>query len=102
MIVTTLLGYFILLVAFYADRRLRRLATPGTQAGEVEWRTTRYLGMAYAISILALLAAWVFNALGLGRMTAWVGWLGVLLAFGGLLLRTWANRALGPFYTRNL
>lgn len=103
MIVTTLLGYFILLVFFYAERRLRRGdAARSSQAGPFDRHTTRYLGLAYGVSILALLAAWVLDALGAGSLPQWVAWLGVLLALGGLFMRTWANRVLGRFYTRTL
>lgn len=101
MIITTLLGYFILLVFFYAERRLRRGETAmSTQAADIDRRSTRYLGLAYAVSILALLAAWMLNALGVGHLPLWVAWLGVVVAFCGLLLRTWANRVLGRFYMR--
>lgn len=103
MIVTTLLGYFILLVFFYAERRLRRgESAPSTQGSEFDRRSTVYLGLAYAVSILFLLAAWVLSALEAGRLPVWVGWLGVLLALCGLAMRTWANRVLGRFYTRRL
>lgn len=103
MIFTTLLGYFILLVFFYAERRLRRGEMAlSTRGGESDRRSTRYLGLAYGISILVLLVAWVLNALDVGQVAVWVGWLGVLLALCGLLMRTWANRVLGRFYTRTL
>ncbi len=103
MIVTTLLGYFILLVFFYAERRLRRGDSARSfEGGEFDRRTTRYLGGAYGISILALLAALVLNALRVAGLPLWVAWLGVLLALCGLLMRTWANRVLGRFYTRTL
>ncbi len=103
MIVTTLLGYFILLVFFYAERRLRRGdAARSFEAGQFDRRTTRYLGAAYGISMLALLAAWVLDALRLGTLPLWVAWVGVVLALCGLLMRTWANRVLGRFYTRTL
>src|SRR5512140_1579421 len=103
MVVTTLLGYFILLVFFYAERRLRRgEAALSFDAGEFDRRTTRYLGLAYGISVLALLISWVLNALDIAQLPVWVAWVGVLLALGGLLMRTWANRVLGRFYTRTL
>ncbi len=103
MIVTTLLGYFILLVFFYAERRLRRGdAARSFDGGVSDRQTTRYLGLAYGASILALLAAWVFNVLGVGELPLWVAWVGVFLALCGLFMRTWANRVLGRFYTRTL
>ena len=103
MIVTTLLGYFILLVFFYAERRLRRGdAARIPQDAPSDRRTTRYVGMAYGISLLALLAAWVLNALHVGGLPEWVAALGVFVALCGLFMRTWANRVLGRFYARTL
>ncbi|HEX8990904.1 MAG TPA: isoprenylcysteine carboxylmethyltransferase family protein [Anaerolineales bacterium] len=103
MVVTTLLGYFLLVLFFYTERRLRRGAQARSfEEGQYDRRTTRYLGYAYFISMLALFASWVLNALRVGRLPHWIGWLGVLVALCGLFMRTWANRVLGAFYTRTL
>ena len=103
MVVTTLLGYFLLVIFFYMERRLRRgPEARSLEAGQFDRRTTRYLGYAYFISILALLAAGLLNAFQLGSLPHWVGWLGVLVALCGLFMRTWAQRTLGAFYTRTL
>ncbi len=103
MVFTTLLGYFLLLIFLYMERRLRRGAqAKSLEEGEFDRRTTRYLGYAYLISILALLAAWFLNALRIGGLPVWVGWLGVVLGLCGLFMRTWAMRALGTSYTRTL
>jgi protein-S-isoprenylcysteine O-methyltransferase Ste14 len=103
MIFTILLGYFLLLVFFYLERRLRRGEDARSyEAGQFDRRTTRYLGYAYFVSLLALLAAWILNALGVGVLPEWVAWLGVLLALAGLFMRTWANHVLGAYYTRTL
>ncbi len=103
MVLTTLLGYFLLVIFFYTERRLRRGdAARSFEEGEFDRRTTRYLGYAYFVSVLALLASWLLNALRVARLPHLVGWLGVVIAFCGLLMRTWANRVLGAFYTRTL
>ncbi len=103
MIVTTLLGYFVLVLFFYLERRLRRgAAAKSYEAGQFDRRTTRLLGYAYFVSVLALLASWVLNALQVGRLPEWVGWLGIVLALAGLFMRVWASRVLGAFYTRTL
>jgi protein-S-isoprenylcysteine O-methyltransferase Ste14 len=92
-----------LLVFFYLERRLRRGDEARShEAGQFDGQTTRYLGYAYFISLLALLAAWLLNALGIGKLPDWVAWLGVLLALAGLFMRTWANHVLGGYYTRTL
>ncbi len=103
MVLTTLLGYFLLVIFFYMERRLRRGAEARSlEDGQFDRRTTRYLGYAYFVSVLALLASWILNALRVARLPHWVAWLGVLVAFCGLLMRAWANRVLGMFYTRTL
>ena len=103
MVVTTLLGYFLLVIFFYMEGRLRGGdQAKSFEAGRFDQRTTRFLGYAYFVSVLALLASWILNAVGLGQLPNWVGWLGVLLALCGLLMRAWANRVLGAFYTRTL
>jgi protein-S-isoprenylcysteine O-methyltransferase len=51
---------------------------------------------------LALLAAWLLHPFKIGSLPAWVGWFGLIVALCGVLLRWWANRALGAFYTRTL
>ncbi len=103
MIITTLIGYFLLLIFFYMERRLRRGEYAKTlETTEFDRRTTRFLGIAFFISFIALLAAWLLNALKIGRMPYWVGWVGVLLALCGLFVRAWAMRSLGTSYTRTL
>ena len=103
MVFTTLLGYFLLVSFFYMEGRLRRGAEAKSyEAGQFDRRTTRYLGYAYFVSVVALLAAWVLNAFQVGMLPQWVGWLGILIALAGLFMRTWASRALGAFYTRTL
>jgi protein-S-isoprenylcysteine O-methyltransferase Ste14 len=100
---TTLLGYFLLLIFFSMERRLRRGEyAKSLEEGEFDRRTTRYLGYAFVVSILALLAAWLLNALGVGFWRGWGGGVGVLLASGGLFVRAWAMRLLGTSYTRTL
>jgi protein-S-isoprenylcysteine O-methyltransferase len=103
MVLTTLLGYFLLVVFFCLEGRLRRgAAAKSCEAGEFDRRTTLYIGYAYFISSAALLAAWLLISLRLGRMPYWAAWLGVVFALAGPLMRTWANHVLGGFYTRTL
>jgi protein-S-isoprenylcysteine O-methyltransferase Ste14 len=102
-VLTTLLGYFLLIIFFYLEGRLRAGAEAKSfEEGRFDRRTTRFLGYAYFVSVLALLASWILNALHFGGLPHWVGWLGVFVAFFGLLVRSWANRVLGAFYTRTL
>src|SRR2546428_4732579 len=88
---------------------LQRAMRQGEQAkslrsGQFDRGSTRLIGKAFIIAILALITAPVLNAFQVGRLgkgTA-VGWAGIGVMLGGLALRWWANRALGRFYTSTL
>ena len=103
MVIPTLLGYLMLVIFFHTEGRLRRgTEARSFEAGQFDRQTTRFLGIAYFVSMLALLAAWILSAFRIGRLSGSVGWLGIVLALSGLLIRAWANRVLGAFYTRTL
>ena len=66
--------------------------------------STRLIGQAFFVAILALIAAPILNAFQIGRLgkDIVIGWSGIALMLVGLGLRTWANRTLGNFYTSTL
>jgi protein-S-isoprenylcysteine O-methyltransferase Ste14 len=100
---TTILGYLILAGFFLTESRIRTgREAKSFERGEFDQRSTAYIGIACLISTLALFASWLFNKYKIGMLPAWIGWLGIVVALCGLLLRWWANRALGAFYTRTL
>ncbi|HUI87981.1 MAG TPA: isoprenylcysteine carboxylmethyltransferase family protein [Anaerolineales bacterium] len=99
---TTVLGYLILAQFFYLDRSRRGAEAKSFEGGESDRRSTMYIGLAYCVSMLCLLASWMLNGLHHGTLPAWTGWLGLGIAALGLLFRWWANRVLGVFYTRTL
>jgi protein-S-isoprenylcysteine O-methyltransferase len=95
-----LIGFFLVL-----QRVLRR----GEQArslrpGQEDKGTTRLVGLAFGLSILALILAPLLNSFEVARLDLGfpVGWVGVTLMLGGLALRWWANTVLGRFYTSTL
>jgi len=100
---TTILGYLVLAGFFLTESRIRTGQEAKSFArGQFDQRSTVYIGIAYLISTLALLASWLFNRFGIGILHSWVGWIGLIIASCGLLIRWWANRVLGAFYTRTL
>ncbi|HLO33209.1 MAG TPA: isoprenylcysteine carboxylmethyltransferase family protein [Anaerolineales bacterium] len=100
---TTIFGYLILAGFFLTESRIRTgQEAKSFERGQFDQRSTVYIGIAYLISMLALLLSWFFNLFGVGKLPASVGWLGVAIALSGVLVRWWANRALGAFYTRTL
>src|SRR5262249_57826704 len=81
----------------------------GEQAGTLgpppaDRGSTRLLGVAFCLGILALLAAPALNALAFGEVGygSVVGWIGVAVMVGGLALRLWSPAVLGRYYTSTL
>jgi protein-S-isoprenylcysteine O-methyltransferase Ste14 len=100
---TTILGYLILAGFFFIESRIRiGQEAKSFERGQFDQRSTVYIGIAYLLSILAVLGSWFFNKLKIGTLPAWIGWLGLVVALCGLLIRWRANRVLGAFYTRTL
>ena len=99
---TTLLGYFVILQFFFLDRNRRGAEAKSFKTGEFDRRSTMYIGIAYFISMLVLIASWFLNGFGLATLPEWIGWIGIAVAVFGLFFRWWANRLLGPLYTRTL
>ena len=100
---TTILGYLILTGFFLTESRIRTgREAKSFERGQFDQRSTAYIGIAYLISVLVLLSSWLFNGFGVVTFATWVGWLGIVVALTGVLLRWWANRVLGAFYTRTL
>ncbi len=100
-----MLAYSILGIFFGTERRLRRGRTALTlEAGPADRGSTRLIGLGFGIMINAVLLAPLLNHLRIGRLRAHpaIPWLGLPLMVAGLLLRAWANRTLGAFYTRTL
>ena len=100
--ITTVLGYLIVMQFFFLDHNRRGAEAKSFETGEFDQHSTMYVGIAYFVSMMLLLASWIFNWLNFGSLPAWVGWLGIIVGLFGLTLRWWANRVLGAFYTRTL
>src|SRR5262249_37087189 len=66
--------------------------------------STRLLGAAFGLGILALVAAPALNAQGIGEAGHGpvVGWVGVAIMVGGLALRLWSQAVLRRYYTSTL
>jgi protein-S-isoprenylcysteine O-methyltransferase Ste14 len=102
---STILAYVLVGIFLGTEGRLRQGQTAQTlNASEVDRGSTRSIGMALGITITSLLLAPLLNHLRVGRFPARssVSWLGIPLMVCGILLRVWANRTLGEFYTRTL
>jgi protein-S-isoprenylcysteine O-methyltransferase Ste14 len=104
MTTTTVLAYFLIACYFVMERSLRKskqalnLKPEASDAG-----SSQILWIGGAISILLVIAAPALNTYQIGYWSnANVGWIGVLLMLSGLVMRYWAAKTLGEFYTRTL
>jgi protein-S-isoprenylcysteine O-methyltransferase Ste14 len=73
------------------------------EAGPFDHQSSRRLGMAMLVGLIAMLLAPLMNSLRVGALdNDSMGWAGVGLMVVGIGLRNWAARALGRFFTRTL
>jgi protein-S-isoprenylcysteine O-methyltransferase Ste14 len=92
-------GFLVLQRVLRRGEQARSLRPPPADRG-----STRLLGAAFGLGLLALAAAPALNALGVGDMGLGpaVGWAGVAVMVGGLALRLWSQAVLGRYYTSTL
>jgi protein-S-isoprenylcysteine O-methyltransferase len=97
---------FALLGGFLVLQRVMRRGEPARslQASAADRGSTRLLGAAFGLGLLALAGAPVLNAYGVADMVLGpaVGWGGVAVMVGGLALRLWSQAVLGRYYTSTL
>ena len=89
---------------FVAERFLRQGESARTlQAGQADRGSTRAIGASFGLALLTLLVAPLLNRLRIGRLRSErLAWSGIAAMLAGLVLRIWAVRVLGSFYTRTL
>ena len=66
--------------------------------------STRLVGAAFGLGLLALVVAPALNAYGVADMDlgSVVGWVGVAVMVGGIAMRLWSQAVLGRYYTSTL
>jgi protein-S-isoprenylcysteine O-methyltransferase len=102
---TTLVAWSLLVSFLVLQRVMRRgeearsLRPPQEDRG-----STRLLGAAFVLGLLALAAAPALQAFGVGDMDLGpvVGWVGVGVMVVGLAVRLWSQAVLGRYYTSTL
>jgi len=89
---------------FVSERTLRRRgAAKSLDTGRADRGTTRDVGAAVGLSVVAMLVAPLLNRTRIGRLsTATPAWSGIAAMLAGLAVRAWAMRVLGSSYTRTL
>jgi protein-S-isoprenylcysteine O-methyltransferase len=102
---TNVVSYLLIVFFLILQRLLRRGEQAKSLRPERQDRgTTRLLGIAFGLSLLALVLAPLLNAIEVARLELGPasGWIGIALMVGGLALRWWASVVLGRFYTSTL
>lgn len=94
-----LIGFF-----FVAERFLRQGEnSKSLKAGQEDRGSTRAIGASFGLALLTLLFAPFLNRRGIGRLhSERLAWGGIVAMLSGLMLRIWAIRVLGSFFTRTL
>lgn len=96
---------YCLIGCFFVVERLLRQGKDARslQEGQADRGSTRAIGEAFGLALLALLVAPLLNKMRLGRIrNKTLAWGGIVAMLVGLVLRIWAVRVLGSFYTRTL
>jgi protein-S-isoprenylcysteine O-methyltransferase Ste14 len=102
---TTVVAWSLLVGFLVLQRVLRRgEEARSLQASAADRGTTRLLGAAFLLGVVALVAAPALNALGFGELSQvpFIGWIGIGVMVGGLALRLWSQLVLGRYYTSTL
>lgn len=101
---TLLIAYSLIGCFFVIERLLRQGSLARSfQRGESDRGSTTAIGATFGLALLTLLIAPFLNWLGIGRLAnETLAWVGIVVMLAGLLLRIWAARVLGAFYTRTL
>lgn len=89
---------------FVVERLLRRgKAARSLEEGQADRGSTRAIGAAFGLALLAVIAAPLLNRINIGHIRHKpLAWSGIVAMLAGLVLRVWALRVLGSFYTRTL
>jgi protein-S-isoprenylcysteine O-methyltransferase Ste14 len=104
MTTTTVLAYVAIACYFIIERLLRK----GKQAlnlkpGVADAGSSQILWIAGAIELLLVIVAPLLNIYQIGYLNRQdIGWLGLILMLSGLIIRYWAAKTLGNYYTRTL
>lgn len=100
----TVLAYLLIAGYFVMERLLRQGDKAlSLQAGEFDQGSSKVIWISGLLGIFLIVLAPLLNVNQIGDWdNGYFGWLGLLIMLGGLVLRYWAAKTLGEFYTRTL
>ncbi|MBD2255009.1 methyltransferase family protein [Nostoc parmelioides] len=96
---------YLLIACYFIMERLLRVGDKALslQAGEFDRGSSKVIWISGLLGIILILFAPMLNVNQIGDWNSgYFGWLGLLLMVIGLVLRYWAAKTLGRFYTRTL
>ncbi|MBD2498849.1 isoprenylcysteine carboxylmethyltransferase family protein [Nostoc sp. FACHB-280] len=96
---------YLLIAGYFVMERLLRQVDKGLslQAGEFDRGSSKVIWISGLLGIVLIVFAPILNANQIGDWdNGYFGWLGLLIMLSGLVLRYWAAKTLGEFYTRTL
>ncbi len=100
---TALVAGGLLALFVLGEGRLRRgEEARSTEAGPQDRGSTRRVGVAFGVSIVAFVIASLLLPVEVAVLPELVGLAGVAVMIGGIALRVWAALVLGSSYTRTL
>jgi protein-S-isoprenylcysteine O-methyltransferase Ste14 len=104
MIITAILAYLLIICYFVIERWLRKGEKAlSLQAGEFDRGSSKIILFSGLLGIVLILLAVILNIYEIGfRNNIYLAWLGIILMIVGLIMRYWAAKILGKFYTRTL
>ena len=102
--ITIVIAYILITFFFVFEGRVREgQEARSFERGKADRGSTMLVGVSFGIATTMPLVA---AALDYWRVAlidnVLIGWLGIAIMVAGILLRFWANRTLGEFYTRTL
>lgn len=104
MINTYVLVYFLIACYFIIERLLRKGEQAlSLQSGQPDCGSSRFLWATGLFNLFIIFLAPVLNSYYIGYCeNIYLGWFGLALMMIGLIIRFWAAKTLGKFYTRTL
>jgi len=97
-------AYLLIGLFFVMERRIRQgKEAMSLEAGQFDRDSTKFIGCAFAITLAMLLVAPILDYLQIATLSgAATASFGLVMMVCGLMLRYWASRTLGAYYTRTL
>jgi protein-S-isoprenylcysteine O-methyltransferase Ste14 len=104
MTATAIFAYLLIISYFVIERLLRKGEKAlSLQAGESDRGSSKIIWISGLLGIFLIVLAAILNVYEIGFWNnIYIAWLGIILMLAGLIMRYWAAKILGEFYTRTL